>query len=292
MTLSKYRAFLTAVETGSFTAAAKKLFCTQSAVSRMVNDLEEQWGVTLLNRRKSGVTLTSSGWALVPYIRSVCAEEVRLEGVLDEMTGLKIGTIRIGLIHASAQVWMPKVLPAFHQLFPAIRFELSIGNTEAIENWLNEDRVDVGVMVAPFDPSFNAQLLLMDEIKVVFPKGHELSHYDKVPVEMLGHYPLVLNEQGWCREVKDFFSDSRNNVVVKFKTVSSYAIESLIASGLGISLLPQLSRTINPFGLENRSLEPAAWRRIYLVTKDIPTSPAIKAFITYMPKILFSNPPV
>lgn len=52
MTITKFRAFLATVECGSFTEAAKRLYYTQSAVSRMVSDLESQWGVALLNRKK------------------------------------------------------------------------------------------------------------------------------------------------------------------------------------------------------------------------------------------------
>lgn len=55
MTITKFRAFLATVECGSFTEAAKRLYYTQSAVSRMVSDLESQWGVALLNRKKNRI---------------------------------------------------------------------------------------------------------------------------------------------------------------------------------------------------------------------------------------------
>ena len=89
MTITKFRAFLATVECGSFTEAAKRLYYTQSAVSRMVSDLENQWGVALLNRKKTGLTLTPAGAALLPFIRQICSDEMRLNGVLQDMTGLK-----------------------------------------------------------------------------------------------------------------------------------------------------------------------------------------------------------
>ena len=71
MSLTKYRAFLKVAATGSFSDAAEQLFCTQSAASRMIHDLEDIWGVRLFDRFKSGAKLTPEGQALLPAIEKV-----------------------------------------------------------------------------------------------------------------------------------------------------------------------------------------------------------------------------
>lgn len=289
MSLSKYRAFLMAVETGSLTSAAKRLSCTQSVVSRMIADLEAFWNVTLLNRKKSGVTLTTAGWALLPYIRSVCNEERRLEGVVEEMAGLKQGVIRLGVMPAVANAWLPTVLKQFGERFPQMTFEVSVGNSQAINDWIEDGRVDVGLTVPPFAGSFNAQLIQMDELRVIFPHGHPLEALEKIPVTDLTHYSFLLHEQSWCREIQDAFDEMHQNVMVRFKTVGGSAILRCVQQGVGISVLPELFLRSEAVEVGSRPLDPPIWRRIYLVTKDIPTSPAVKEFVLTMPKLLFAE---
>ena len=72
MNISKYQALVTAVEYGSFTKAAEILNYSQSAISRMIRDLEREWKIPVLERSKAGVRLTSDGMQLLPYARTLC----------------------------------------------------------------------------------------------------------------------------------------------------------------------------------------------------------------------------
>ena len=75
MNLQKYMALVKAVEYGSFTKAAEALSYTQSGMSRMIKDLETEWGIILLERGQSGVSLTSDGLKLFPQIQRICNEQ-------------------------------------------------------------------------------------------------------------------------------------------------------------------------------------------------------------------------
>ena len=72
MNILKYMAFIKAVEYGSFTRAAEVLNYSQSGVSRMIHDLEKEWNITLLERNRGGIRLTSDGSRLLPYAQSLC----------------------------------------------------------------------------------------------------------------------------------------------------------------------------------------------------------------------------
>lgn len=85
--LQKYAAFVKTVETGSFTRAAALLHYSQSGVSRMIADLEQEWGVTLLERGKAGVVLTGDGARLSPHARALCAEYARLSAEVGALPG-------------------------------------------------------------------------------------------------------------------------------------------------------------------------------------------------------------
>jgi DNA-binding transcriptional LysR family regulator len=96
MNIQKYMAFVKAVEYGSFTKAAETLNYTQSGVSRMISDLEAEWGVSLLERGRSGVSLTSDGLKLLPMLQRICNEQKMLMTQVDNLHGMQSGLIRIG----------------------------------------------------------------------------------------------------------------------------------------------------------------------------------------------------
>lgn len=93
--IQKYQAFLKAVEYGSFTKAAEALSYSQSGISRMIGDLEQEWNIILLERGRGGVRLTSDGLRLLPYAQNVCAEYKKLQMQVDELHGLQSGLIRM-----------------------------------------------------------------------------------------------------------------------------------------------------------------------------------------------------
>ena len=88
MNILKYMAFLRTVEYGSFTKAAEILNYSQSGISRMIRDLENEWKVVLLERSRAGVQLTSDGIKLLPYVRNVCNEYQKLQMQIAELHGL------------------------------------------------------------------------------------------------------------------------------------------------------------------------------------------------------------
>ena len=92
MNIQKYLAFIKTVEYGSFTKAAEILNYSQSGISRMINDLEKEWKVSLLERNRTGVKLTSDGMKILPIAQSVCNEFNRLQEQVDEIKRSAIGT--------------------------------------------------------------------------------------------------------------------------------------------------------------------------------------------------------
>ncbi len=289
MDISKYRAFLTTVECGSFTEAAKRLFYTQSAVSRMVADLENQWGVALLNRKKTGLTLTTAGAALLPFIRQICSDEMRLNGVLQDMTGLKSGVVRLGTVTAVANEWLPVVLKKLMQEVPGIEYEILIGNGDVIADWLKEDRIDVGIFVPKNTEHLKAELLHLDEFKVIFPKGHELAGYEKVPLTALKNYPYILHGASWCKALEEQLEKNQQRIPVRYTTVGATSIVNLVRAGIGVSILPELLLENDKFKVESRPLDPPLSRKLFLVTHGTPTMPAVKAFVERLPDLIKSE---
>ena len=128
MNRQKYLSFVKTVEYGSFTKAAEMLNYTQSGISRMIADLEKEWNVTLLERRKTGVKLTSDGMKLLPYVKNVCEEYGRLQAEVGELNGLQSGLIRIGTFSSVATHRLPNIIKAFQHDYPNIDYELLLGD--------------------------------------------------------------------------------------------------------------------------------------------------------------------
>lgn len=141
--IQKYMAFVKTIEYGSFTKAAEILNYSQSGISRMISDLEKEWNISLLERSKSGVELTSEGLKLLPFIENLCREYEKLEVQVDALKGLESGLIRIGTFSSIATHWLPNIIKKFQQDYPNIEYELLLGNYDEIENWILKDRVDL-----------------------------------------------------------------------------------------------------------------------------------------------------
>ena len=281
--IQKYLAFVKTVECGSFTRAAGVLNYSQSGISRMIGDLEREWQVTLLERGKSGVRLTSEGTRLLPYAKRVCSEYEKLQAEVDEINGLKSGLIRIGTFSSVATHWLPNIIREFQKEYPGIDYELILGDYTEIETWIEEGRVDCGSLRLPAREGLESVFLEQDRLLVVLPEGHPLAALEKIPVSALCGEPFMLLEKGAKAEVSEIFERNGFTPRVHFTTWDDYAIMSMVESGLGISILPELILKRIPYRVVARELEIPAYRNIGLAWKEKKgTSPMLKRFMEYL----------
>lgn len=281
--IQKYQAFIKAVEYGSFTKAAEVLLYSQSGISRMINDLESEWRVTLLERKRAGVKLTSEGLKLLPYAKSVCEEYRKLQMEVDELNGLQSGLIRIGTFSSVATHWLPNMIRAFQKDYPNIEYELLPGDYAEIEGWIEEGRVDCGFVLLPTHPELETVFLEQDRFLAVLPENHPLAAHERVPVAALCEEPFILLEKGANTDVSDIFRQHQLNPKVRYTLWDDYAIMSMVESGLGVSILPELILRRIPYRVVIRELDVPACRNISLALKDRKTaSVAVRRFLDYL----------
>lgn len=283
MNIQKYMAFIKTVEFGSFTKAAEVLNYSQSGISRMINDLEKEWRVSLLERGRAGVRLTSDGLKLFPFARSVCNEFEKLQIQVDELNGLQSGLIRIGTFSSVATHWLPNIIKEFQKDYPNIDYELLLGDYTEIEGWILEGRVDCGFIRLPTNPEFETVFLEQDKLLVILPEDHPMADCERFPVKALCDYPFMLLEKGAKAEISEIFEKCNIEPNVHFTTWDDYAIMSMIESGLGISILPELILQRIPYRIITKELDIPAYRKIGLAMRDKKTaSLAVKRFIDYL----------
>lgn len=279
--IQKYKAFLTVVEYGSFTKSAEVLKYSQSAISKMIQDLETEWKVTLLERKKTGIVLSSDGLRLLPLIQKVCNDYEKLEIEVDNLRGLQTGIIRIGTFSSVATHWLPNIIQKFQQDYPNIEYELLLGDYDEIENWVLEGRVDCGFTRIPTTKELETYSLGMDELKVVLSEKHPLANKDRITVDEICEYPFLLLEKNANKVVSEVFNKKKPNV--RLTTWDDYSIMSMVERGLGISILPELILQQVPYRLAIRSLANPTYREIGFVIKKYDTSSlSVKRFKDYL----------
>lgn len=284
MNIQKYLAFVKTVECGSFTKAAALLDYSQSGISRMINDLEREWQISLLERSHTGLRLTSDGLQLLPYAKSICFEYEKLQTQINELHGLESGLIRIGTFSSVATHWLPNIIKAFQKKYPNIAYELLLGDYTEIESWILEGRVDCGFLRLPANPNLETIFLEQDRLLVILPEDHPLADCDRFPVEALCNDPFMLLEKGAKAEISEIFELHHLEPMTHFTTWDDYAIMSMVESGLGISILPELILQRLPYRIIIKELEVPAYRRIGIAMKNQKTaSLAVKRFLDYLP---------
>jgi DNA-binding transcriptional LysR family regulator len=262
MALQKYQALRAVVETGSFSGAAEALGYSQSSVSRMVSDLESEWGIRLLNRGRSGASLTDEGARVYPAVLRLCASEDDLSARVNDLKGLTTGTLRIGTISSIATHWLPEIISAFHDDYPGIECELLLGNYTEIEHWLETGRVDCGFLRLPASRSLEARALAEDQLFAVLPKGHELARHSSITAEMLAAHPYLSLSENADVEDADIFSRLQQRPAPVLSTWDDYCIMAMVERHVGISVLPGLILKRIPYELEIRPLDPPVYRTL------------------------------
>ena len=284
MNILKYMAFVKTIEYGSLTKAAEALNYTQSGISRMIKDLETEWGISLLERGRSGVSLTSDGIKLLPQLKRICNEQEILLTQIEELHDIQSGMIRIGTFSSVATHWLPNMIKIFQKDYPKIDFELLLGDYTEIESWILEGRVDFGFLRLPTKAELETVFLEQDRLMVVIPENHPLADCDKFPINELMNSPFMLLEKGAKAEIAEIFEKHNIKPQIHFTTWDDYAIMSMVENGLGISILPELILQRIPYRIIPKELEVPAYRSIGIAMREKKSlSLAAKRFIDYFP---------
>lgn len=261
-------AFVKAIEYGSFTKAAESLNYTQSGISRMISDLETEWSVSLLERGRAGVSLTSDGLKLLPQIKRICNEHEILITQVEDLHGIQSGMIRIGTFSSVATHWLPNMIKNFKKDYPKIDFELLLGDYTEIESWIIEGRVDFGFLRLPTKANLETIFLEQDRLLVVIPQDHPLADYEKFPINELLNSPFMLLEKGAKAEISEIFEKHHISPQIHFTTWDDYAIMSMVENGLGISILPELILQRIPYKIIAKELEVPSFRNIGVAMRE------------------------
>ena len=196
MDTARYKAFLAAVETGSFAAAAKQLDYTVSGVSQLVAALEKEVGFPLLLRSRHGVTLSPNGERLLVPIRQLLREEERVEELASDIRGLLTGSLNIAAYSSVATHWLPKVIGRFQRDYPQIKIHLREGIRQEVMAWLDDGTADIGFLSYQEPMPYDWIPLSDDEMVAAVPPDHELAPNGPYPLSRCQEETVIMPALG------------------------------------------------------------------------------------------------
>ncbi|MBY4675156.1 LysR family transcriptional regulator [Marinobacterium arenosum] len=279
-------AFVTVAEQGSFSAAADKLFLTQSAISKRVAQLEEQLGNRLFDRIGRTISLTEAGQALLPRARKILLELDDARRTLGNLSGTVSGTLSLAASHHISLHRLPPILRRFSLDYPSVQLDLRFDESEiAYEGVLRGELELALITLAPHpDRNILSRAVWQDRLCYVASPDHPLANRGRLELDELTDYTAILpGEQTFTRElVGQLFQKRGLSLSVAMSTNYLDTIRMMVSIGLGWSLLPEtmlgddlqvlevnaepVYRQLGYIHHRNRTLSNAANRLVELLT--------------------------
>ncbi|WP_052738191.1 LysR family transcriptional regulator [Robbsia andropogonis] len=201
LTITRLRYLFEAVRLGGIRAAADHLDVAPSAVSRQLAILERAVRSPLLEKNRRGAKPTEAGALLIEHYRAHLAREEVLVSKLEGIHGLEYGTVSIGAIQGFTEDLMSRALRVFHQRYPKVSITLELGGVSDIQQWLEEDRVHLGLT---YGPPFDSHAMRFKEITAadqpvcaIVRGDHPLALRSRVTIRDLLDYPFALARRGY-----------------------------------------------------------------------------------------------
>lgn len=283
--MNRYIALQKIIELGGFTKAAEALGFTQSSVSQMISSLEDELGIKLLNRSRTGVKLTIEGAELYPFIeRSIFSYRAMLEKS-NEIKGLETGIIRVGTVSSVTCHWMPRLISDFQKIYPNVQFTFHQGDYTSITEWIKTGEVDFGFINPLAAKDLKTVKIKTGRMLAVLSKNHKLANNEVINLSEIAAEPYILLEEGHYSEPMEAFYKAGLNPDIKYTIHDDYAIMTMVEAGLGVSILAELVLCRTNYSIVCVPTNPAIYRTLAIAYKDKDSLPiASKYFIEYIRK--------
>lgn len=239
MTLRNLRIFRTVCDLGSVTAAAEKLYLSQPAVSAVIGEMEQHFGVKLFDRISRRLHITEAGKRVYEYAAHILTLYDEMENGIRDWG--KAGVLRIGSSITIGNRLLPGIVKKFSAENPEIKLKVTIDNSSAIERLVTQGELDVGLIEGVTrQPQLIVRQFMEDKLVVLCGRGHPLWEKGEASPRELCSYPFILREKG--SGTRELFDSSLliHNLAVEpvWESISTSAIVEAVAENLGLTALP------------------------------------------------------
>jgi DNA-binding transcriptional LysR family regulator len=300
MELRRLEIFVKVAELGSFSRAAEALFLTQPTVSEHVRALEDVLGVQLLDRLGRGATPTRAGTLLLGYARHMLALAREATQAIEQFQGRIAGELTVGGSTIPGEYVVPELIGVFRGKYPDVRVSLLIGSSREVQSWVEDGRVEIGVVgAAPSGRVLEGRQLMADELVVVVGAEHPWATRKTVSLDDLKAEPLIVRERGsGSRQTFEQALQGIGQDLADFRIVgeiaSTQAIKQAVRAGVGVSLISRRAvedecraRLLVCVRIRNLTVT----RAFHLVThRERSRSPLAQAFLAFVESHLAARP--
>jgi len=285
MNLQELRYFAAVVEFRHFGRAAEACNVSQPTLSGQIRKLEDELGVTLLERTNKRVDVTPVGRQILEHARRALAEAGQIESVARAARDPLVGALRLGVIPTLAPYLLPLMLEPLRVGYPGLGIELWEDQTRLLVEGLRSHRLDAALVASPIgSPEFAETVLFAEPLVAVLPPGHALAKGESVDESALAKDLLVMAD-GHCLVNHSLAAcGAKAGLQSAMQAATLETLVNLVAAGYGTTLIPALAapwienRWLANRGVELRPLRQNSMRVIRLASRPgFPRPQALRA---------------
>lgn len=238
-TLKQIQTFLEVARQKSVSKAAERLFVTQPAVSMQIRQLEEAFGLALLEPVGRNIRLTHAGEVFLAHAQAAMGQFKDLEAQMADHIGLKKGRIDLAVV-STAKYFIPMLLVQFGKLFDGINVQLQIDNRENVLGLLARNEADLVVMGrTPSDMDCEASAFASNPLAIVAAPNHAMVRRKQLPFSALADYKFVVREEGSGTRaaMERLFQQHQMPLHIEMEMPSNETIKQAVMAGMGLSFL-------------------------------------------------------
>lgn len=250
MTLTELKYIVAVARERHFGRAAEACFVSQPTLSVAIKKLEDELAVQIFERGTSEVSVTSVGGLIVAQAQRVLEQTLAIKEIAKQGKDPLLGPLRLGIIYTIGPYLLPALVKNMIELVPQMPLMLQENYTLKLLELLKQGELDVAIMALPFPETGLVVRPLYDEPFVVaVPRGHEWEHRQAIVADDLKKETMLLLGNGHCFRDQVLgvcpelmrFSQNADGIQKTFEGSSLETIRHMVASGVGITVLPRTS---------------------------------------------------
>ncbi|MBO2536247.1 MULTISPECIES: LysR family transcriptional regulator [Rummeliibacillus] len=288
MEIRELKYFVAVAKSKSFSKAADALHITQPTLSKVVKSLEKQLDITLFHRSARKSELTDAGEVVYEQAIKILNLVDELDIVLEDVTHLKKGKIKIGMPPLIGILFFPKMIKGFQEKYPGITIEIDERGANVIKDLVGAGELDVGFVMLPADmEEFHVIPYTSQQLMLIVNHSNPLANQETVMMKDLKNEPMLLFSQDFTLHDRILQECEQAGFIPHIAYESSQwdFISQMVEHNLGIAMFPKaIAEKVNPNAVKAIPIvKPAIpWEIVMIIKKDRYLSHATKRFIQYI----------
>lgn len=226
----------------SFTKASQTLYLSQSTISKMIKNLEEELQVVLIDRSGKQIELTDEGEIVFEYAQDILNRLDDLSASLYDIMHLKKGKVKIGLPPVIGTLTFPSIITEFRRQFPEIHLQLVEVGAKKVEQYVEDRTIDFGVVMLPVNETkFDVVPFVQEELRLLIHASHPLANKPAVSIAELSEeeFLLLTDEFTLHHRVLDECMQAGFEPKISYQSSQWDFIAEMVSKSLGVTLFPR-----------------------------------------------------